>query len=201
MAEPLELWRTFCAIELPQRVCDQANEHIRKLKGRFPNVRAGWTRDGKFHLTLKFLGEIPRARVESLSSAAKRVTTALTPFKLIIEGAGAFPPSGPAKVLWLGVTDVEGVLTDLHKRLEDECMKEGFARDERPFHPHLTLARLREPQGARPLAALHREIGFPAVEFSVPALLVIRSELSSAGSNYIVISRHVLTGSAGVPPA
>ena len=198
---PSTSWRVFCAIELPPRLCEQANEHIGKLKSSIPNVRASWTRDGKLHLTLKFLGEIPSARVESLSRATERATVSLTPFKMIIEGAGAFPQSGPAKVLWLGVRDVEGGLTKLHTRLEDECGKEGFARDERPFHPHLTLARLHEPQGARSLAALHREIGFPGVEVSITELLVIRSELSNEGSKYTAVSRHAFTGTADLPPA
>jgi 2'-5' RNA ligase len=201
LAKPPELWRTFCAIELSQEVCAQANEHILKMRSAFPNVRARWTRTDKFHLTLKFLGEIPKERVESLSRAAARATVSLTPCKLIIEDAGAFPQSGPPKVLWLGVTDIEGGLTDLHARLEDECEKEGFPKEQRPFHPHLTLARFRESQGTRPLASLHKEIGFAPVEISVRELLVIRSELSDAGSKYTVVSRHVLTGSAGVPPA
>ena len=194
-------WRIFCAIELPQQLCEQANEHIRALKSSFPNVRASWTREGKFHLTLKFLGEVPETRVESLSNAAERAIASRTPFKLIIEDAGAFPKSGPAKVLWLGVTDVEGGLTELHSRLENECAKQGFAKDERSFHPHLTLARLRDSHGARALATFHREIGFPAVEIAVAELLVIRSELSTAGSKYTVVSRHAFTGTAGVPPA
>jgi 2'-5' RNA ligase len=189
-------WRTFCAIELPQRVCDQANEHIRRLKDSFPNIRASWTRDDKFHLTLKFLGEISSERVASLSQAAERATVSSTPFKLIIEDAGAFPKSGPAKVLWLGVKDVEGGLADLHARLEEECANQGFAKEERSFHPHLTLARLRESPDARSLATLHKEIGFAGVEISVAELLAIRSELGSAGSKYTIISRHALRSSA-----
>ena len=194
-------WRIFCAIELPQPVCEQANEHIRKLKSSFPNVRASWTREGKFHLTLKFLGEIPEARVESLANAVEQATLSRTPFKLIIGDAGAFPKSGPPKVLWLGITDLEGGLTALHARLEDECVNQGFKRDERPFHPHLTLARLRDSHGARSLAALHKEIVFAAVEVTLAELLVIRSELSTAGSKYTIASRHAFTGTAGVPPA
>jgi RNA 2',3'-cyclic 3'-phosphodiesterase len=195
------LWRTFCAIEIPANACSRLTDHINELRRQFPNVRASWARSDKFHLTLKFLGETPKERVESLSNAAARATVSLTPFKLIIESAGAFPPSGPPKVLWLGITDVAGGLTDLQARLEGECEQEGFAKEPRPFHPHLTVARLREPRGARALASLHKQIGFPGFEFSVLELLVIRSELGSAGSKYTTISRHAFTGTAGVPPA
>ena len=190
-------WRTFCAIEIPALACSRLTDHINELRRRFPDVRASWTRNDKFHLTLKFLGAIPRTRVESLSNAAARATVSRKPFKLIIEGAGAFPRSAPPKVLWLGITDVEAALADLYAGLEDECATEGFTKEQRPFHPHLTLARLRGATGARPLASFHREIGFPSVEISVSELLVIHSELSNAGSTYTVVSRHVLTGSAG----
>jgi RNA 2',3'-cyclic 3'-phosphodiesterase len=186
-------WRVFCAVELAQQVCDLANEHIRKLKASFPNVRAAWSSDEKFHITLKFLGEIPQSLVERFSCAADKAATLRSPFKLIIEGAGAFPERGPAKVLWLGVIDVEGGLNDLHKCLEDECTKEGFAKEARRFQPHLTLARLRESQGARSLVSKHKEIGFSRVETSVAEIVVFRSELTTAGSKYSVVSRHTLT--------
>jgi len=205
---PSTAWRVFCAIEVPQEVRARLTAHIETLRRRFPAVRASWTRDDKFHLTLKFLGEIPQERVENLSIAVTRAASSVAPFKLMIEGAGAFPQNGPPKVLWLGVTDVERGLTVLHTSLEAECVQEGFAKETRPFRSHLTIARIRESYGARALASFHRESGFPAVEFFVSELLVIRSELSSAGSKYTVVSRHdftgcgdAITGSAGVPPA
>ena len=191
-------WRTFCAIEIPTTVAARVADHINSLREAFPEVRASWTRAGKFHLTLKFLGEVPRSRVDDLSRAAEHVTASLAPFKAVVEGTGAFPKSGPPKVLWLGISDFQGELTELHKRLENECATEGFAKEERPFHPHLTIARLRATHDARPLGSLHRDMGFAAVEISVNELLVIRSELSSEGSKYTVISRRPLTGKADI---
>jgi 2'-5' RNA ligase len=94
--------------------------------------------------------------------------------------------------LWLGVTDPTGGLAQLQHRLEDECAGCGFPREERPFHPHLTIARLRSPEGARRLAALHKEAGFEATVFSVSELIVLRSELGAGGSRYFEISRHDL---------
>ena len=197
--QPLEKpssWRIFCAIALPQQVCKQASEHIRNLKGRFPQVAASWNRDGKFHLTLKFIGEIPPAKVERVSVAADRATQDLGAVSLIVQDAGAFPAKGTPKVLWLGISDVpgdpSGRLSRLQARLEDECAQQGFAKEPRAFHPHLTLARLRKPEGARALALAHKEMGFAAVEFDVSELLVLHSELSSERSRYSVISSHRL---------
>jgi 2'-5' RNA ligase len=189
---PSDTWRTFCAIELPAEASSRASRHIEYLRKDFPNIHASWNRGGKFHLTLKFLGEISRDSVAKLSEAASRSVQDFSPFKIAIEQTGVFPKIGPPRVLWIGASDKSGKLVELHARLEDECAKEGFAREDHPFHPHLTLARLRKPRGARTLAAAHREIKFEPVEVSVSELLVVRSELSSEGSNYTTISRHLL---------
>jgi 2'-5' RNA ligase len=96
-------------------------------------------------------------------------------------------------VLWLGVKDHTGALAKLQQHLEDECAQENFPREERAFHPHLTIARLRAPQGAHHLAAKHRDLGFSPIEFPIRELIVLRSELGSNGSRYTVVVRHELT--------
>jgi len=185
-------WRVFCAIELPAGASERATAHINHLRRQFPDIRASWNREAKFHLTLKFIGEMAQTRVKSLSLAAERATRNLQAINLIVEGAGVFPNHGPPKVLWLGIKDPSGQLAELQTRLEEECAREGFNKEQRVFHPHLTIARLRKPNGVRELAAAHKESGFEAVDISVSELLVIRSELSNKGSKYTTISRHPL---------
>ena len=186
------LWRVFCAIELPPEVRRRAGDHIANLRASVPEVRAGWDRPEKLHLTLKFFGEIEQGRVNALRDAASRAAGRASPFDLAIEGAGRFPPHGLPRVLWLGVTDASGALARLQSHLEDECAREGFPKEARPFHPHITIARLRRPEGARRLAALHLEKDFARTEFRVPSLVVIRSELLPGGSRYTELSRHAL---------
>jgi 2'-5' RNA ligase len=144
----------------------------------------------KLHITLKFLGEIESNQVEALSDAAMRAAQMTRPFMLALEGAGAFPTRGVPRILWLGINDSSGALSELQSHLEEECERAGFAREERPFHPHLTIARIRTPRAARQLARLHQELGFEAIEFSVTELVVMRSELAAGGSRYTEISRH-----------
>ncbi len=182
--------RVFCAIELPAEVRARAVEHIARLRSVVPEVRASWERTEKLHITLKFLGEIAQDRAEALSGVASSATRNTPPFILALSGAGAFPPRGNPRILWLGIDDSSGALARLQSRLEEECESAGFAREERPFHPHLTLARVRAPQGARRLASVHQETGFAAMEFAVTSLVVMRSELGAGGSSYTEISRH-----------
>ncbi len=88
------------------------------------------------------------------------------------------------------LSDHTAELTKLHRTLEDECAKAEFAREGRPFHPHLTIARLRKPQGSRQLAKLHEEMGFTDQQVSVSEVVLFRSELLSEGSRHTAISRH-----------
>src|SRR4051812_18481756 len=74
-----ESWRVFCAIELPGEVVKRATEHIRLLREEYPHTPASWIRDGNFHLTLKFIGEIPRVNVDSVSRAVQRATQQFRP--------------------------------------------------------------------------------------------------------------------------
>ncbi|MFN2491317.1 MAG: RNA 2',3'-cyclic phosphodiesterase [Pyrinomonadaceae bacterium] len=191
------LWRVFCAIELPDILPARVRMHIAKLKDAVPTAHASWTRDANLHLTLKFLGELPQTSVESFSAAVSRAVEGFTPFRIFLEYTGVFPKAGSPRVLWIGINDPEGMLSQLHARLEDECEQVGFEREDRPYSPHLTVARLRKPQHARTLAVAHRQLAFEPASIIVSELLVIRSQLSSEGSKYTVISRHPLSSQQG----
>jgi len=155
-------------------------------------VRASWACEENLHLTLKFLGDIPVSKVETLSQVTQRAASNTSSFELAIAGCGAFPLRGQPRVLWIGIDDLSGKLAELHAALEEEFGQAGFAREQRSFHPHLTIARLRQPQGARELAALHKEIGFESETAGISELAVVRSELRNEGPRHTVIARHAL---------
>jgi 2'-5' RNA ligase len=187
-------WRVFCAIELPDALKARAGDFQSRVRESTPGVRASWERPEKLHLTLKFLGEIELPRVEALTRAAGRAAEGLRPFVLSVTGTGTFPPRGVPRVLWLGVEDPSGGLARLHARLEDECARESFPREQKAFRPHLTLARLRSREGAERLGALHRETQFEAQSFTVSELVVVRSELLPGGARHTPIIRRQLDG-------
>ena len=186
-----DTWRVFCAIDLPTDLKQKLAIHIEQLK-KVTGVKAGWTRPENIHLTLKVLGNIPVSDVKKLSQAAASAVESLNPFKLTAENCGSFPTHGPPRVLWIGITDSSAQLARLYERLDEECATAGFPKETRPFHPHLTLARIRHTANARSLGTAHRALDFPPSEFEVTELLVIRSELGKDGSRYTTVSRHVL---------
>jgi 2'-5' RNA ligase len=167
-------------------------QHIASLREAVPAAHASWSRDENLHLTLKFLGEVSQNSVHSFSMATSRAVECSAPFSILLEQTGVFPKHGSPRVLWIGINDAAGKLSELQSHLEKESARAGFEKEDRRFNPHLTLARLRKPQHARTLASAHRELAFEPTEVFVSELLVIRSELSNEGSKYTIISRHPL---------
>jgi RNA 2',3'-cyclic 3'-phosphodiesterase len=192
MPEARTTLRVFFAVELPDVLRARVAERITFLRSRFAQVRASWERPEKLHVTLKFIGEIEPGRVEDLKRAGERAVEGTGPFDLSVEGAGSFPPRGNPRVLWLGIRDDSGRLAFMQHALEAACADTGFAREQRAFKPHLTLARLRAPQGAAELAAVHREACFEPQGFRVAWLILMRSELGPGGSRYTPLARHAL---------
>jgi 2'-5' RNA ligase len=196
MPEDETSMRVFCAVELPDELRSHVGERVRRLRAEFSDVRASWEKPEKLHITLKFLGDIERARIAVLSSAAARAVAGVEPFELTINEPGSFPPHGQPRVLWLGIVDVFGRLAFMQRALEEECAAVGFPREPRAFKPHLTLARIRSPHGARELAAAHRETPFEPQRFKVSELVVMLSELGPGGSRYTPLSRHPVGSAA-----
>ena len=227
----MSTYRTFIAIEIPAEIRRRIKEHLEQRRVAFPDVRASWTREDNLHLTLKFLGDVPIARIPTLSNAVAEAAHEINPFDLTVSGCGTFPTRGRPKVLWIGVqagsadvpsasssagsagirpasfsrdaanADVSSApslppsslpLSSLHAAVENHCATAGFEREPRLFHPHLTIARLRDSKGSRKLAEYHRQLGLTQQTFTVSELVLFRSELSSKGSKHTALSRHRL---------
>ena len=183
-------WRLFCAVELPAEVRKQLEEHILKLRRALPDVAASWSRVENIHLTLKFLGNVALDRIPAISAAASRAVGEFSSFPIGVGNTGVFPKPSRAQVLWIGVSAPSGKLSALQGRLENECAAEGFPKEDRAYRPHLTIARIRRPEGARRLVDAHLQMNFPITELELNELIVFRSELSPKGSKYTAISKH-----------
>ena len=100
------------------------------------------------HLTLKFLGNVDSSRVPALTDALDAVGEGAVPFALHLRDVGVFPDRRSPRVLWAGVSGDTEALAALARRVDDACANVGFPREQRPFSPHLTLARLRDRASA-----------------------------------------------------
>jgi 2'-5' RNA ligase len=191
-----ETYRTFIAIEFPHEIRARVAAHIGRLRQALPDVSASWNREDTLHLTLKFLGDVPVKKVEELSQAVAAATSQIESFTITVAGCGSFPARDKPNVLWIGIEEPSASLSRLHLKLEDNCSLVGFEREARAFHPHLTIARLRRPQGARELAELHRNLPFTSQTFTVSEIVGFRSELHPKGARHSALFRHPLRADA-----
>ncbi|MEN3325646.1 MAG: 2,3-cyclic 3-phosphodiesterase [Acidobacteriota bacterium] len=187
-------WRVFCAVELPDVVRARLEDHISRLRKEVPDAAASWSRVENIHLTLKFFGNVEVKRIEKISAAAKRVAKQFATFQIGVGGTGVFPRASRPQVLWIGVSDPSAQLSALQEKFENVCAAVVFAKEDRAYRPHLTIARLRKPEAARALADAHLQRTFETVEVKLKELVVFRSELSPKGSKYTVISAADLCG-------
>jgi RNA 2',3'-cyclic 3'-phosphodiesterase len=177
--------RLFVAVELSSKAQAAVSGVITQiLKSELKNLRA--VRPETVHLTLKFLGDVPPDRIDELVEGLRPVARAHAPFALNLSGAGVFPNPKKARVLWLGIDGDRKSLGELHRGIEGGIAALGFARDRKPFNPHLTVARLRESASpsdrslaAEALASAPHPDG---VEIPVPSIAVIRSTLARSGA-------------------
>jgi RNA 2',3'-cyclic 3'-phosphodiesterase len=184
--------RIFIALDISAEVRTKIAVLTGGLRAEFPNLRMGWEKPEKIHLTLKFLGDIDERQIASLSEAVKRTADESAAFSLRMERTGCFPSAKKARVLWLGLTDGSGNLQKLQGRLEKEAEARGFEKEDRSFKPHLTIARLREPDKSRVLVDRFLQTEFEPVSFEVSEVLIYESKLQPMGSVYSVVSKHRL---------
>ncbi len=189
---PNEQKRIFAALNISEEAKDRIAEITRELKRNFSHLRVGWEKPEKIHLTLKFLGDIDEKQLGQLGEAVKSAVSGFAPFSLRMENAGCFPSRKKAKILWIGLTDESGNLQNLQERLEEETGARGFEKENRLFKPHLTVARLREPERSAELTDAFLQKQFEPVSFEVSEIVIYESKLQPAGSVYSVVTKHEL---------
>lgn len=179
--------RTFIAVELPHEIKRQVEIlEIQLMKAR---ADVKWVRAHDIHLTLKFLGEIPRIRLADVGAGVREAVHELPSFQLILGTLGAFPNLDRPRVFWIGVEKGSDPLVALQRRVETVLCASDFVREERPFSPHLTIGRVRSPKGLSHLIEAVRNTRFLSPEFLVDRVAIIRSELLPAGPIYTVLEQ------------
>lgn len=148
------------------------------------------------HVTLAFLGWVPDERLGPLTDAALAAVTGIGPFDLSFDHAGRFPPTGRPRALWLGVGEGAEELAHLAASVSRQVMARSFVLEDRPFAPHLTLARVRaEASGpeSRTIAAAIDALRVPDLVTRVDRIAVVESTLSPHGPRYATRALAVLS--------
>ena len=171
--------RLFIAIDLS----DPIKAHLQTRRVDIPG--AVWAKRHTFHLTLRFIGDqVPTTQIDAIVSALGGLR--FEPFDLHVQGVGRFPPGsrGAARVLWAGIA-APPALTQLYTEMSAALAPLGFPPEDRPFHPHVTLARMKAP---RPHPSVDRFLaqaaGLRSDVVRVNAFHLYESELLPQGPRY-----------------
>ncbi|MDH7487665.1 MAG: RNA 2',3'-cyclic phosphodiesterase [Anaerolineae bacterium] len=193
--------RTFIAIELDDQVLRALAAVQSKLEAALPPRSVRWVRPEGIHLTLKFLGDTPAARLEEVQRALAAAAARVAPFSFSVEGLGCFPNPRRPRVIWVGVKEPTGALARLWQAVEAEVAPLGWPTEARGFQPHLTLGRVQRHVSSADLRALGELVEKSEVgrlgSMTVRAVSFIRSDLKPTGAVYTTLAEAHLGGGAG----
>lgn len=179
--------RAFIAIDIPTSIQDRLSEVIAGLQAHDHTRAIRWVAARNIHLTLKFLGEVSHANLELLTKILETEALKHQPFDFTVGGLGAFPSLRRPRVIWVGVQAPPALLT-LQRGVEAETIRLGYAAEERPFSPHLTLARISHnatPDHVRQIGEIlaGAEVGTLG-NVTVEEVRFFRSDLQPGGAVY-----------------
>lgn len=182
--------RIFVAIDLEAGLKRSLEELVRKLKRTGADVR--WTDARGMHLTLKFLGEVAPDAVPPVVGALRAAVSGQARFRFVLRGTGTFPEGRSPRVLWVGAAE-EPSLMSLQRAVESALEAQGFPAEVRPFHPHLTLGRVKGPgRVGEAVAELGRHADEAFGEMTAGKVTLFESVLKPQGAEYKVVAEFEL---------
>jgi 2'-5' RNA ligase len=182
--------RLFTGLDLPGDIVANLEELLRRLK---PAARIHWSPPANLHVTTKFIGEWPDARLGELKAALGDLPVRdVIPVR--IRRVGFFPNPNSARIFWCGIEAPR--LTELAADTDSATAALGVRREERPFSPHLTLARIKERVELHPLTeAIAALASLEFGSFEATSFYLYRSILRPTGSVYTKLAEFPLTKS------
>ncbi len=195
--------RIFVGIDLDSEVRGRISRFLEGVESFAPEAR--WARPESLHITLKFIGEQTAERVEAIAQHLRRVGG--SPFEIRSAGYGFFPTAKAPRVFWIGI-HAGPQLVELARSIDTATAELGIPREERPYSPHLTLAR--GGAGRRSGSPNIRQDGIPNTIFAVlekrlaamgeldfgtmtaHEFILYHSQLSPGGSKYTKLQRFPL---------
>jgi 2'-5' RNA ligase len=187
----MEQVRSFIAIELP----DELKLELSRLQARLKSPSQPWVKwvdPTSIHLTLKFLGNIEVGRIGEITKAMEEATEEISSFHFEVKSLGVFPNLRRVQVAWVGLSGELDKLTQLQQRFDESLAHLSFAREARPFTPHLTLARVRDRASPEERQKFGQVIANTAAEVNygleVNTISLMKSQLTREGAIYSRLS-------------
>lgn len=188
LTKPLRL---FVAITIPDAVRAEIIRVQRQLQPLAPQGAVRWTRPEQFHLTLRFLGDVPSDRVPALQESVRMVCAGAPELHLRAQGIGFFPHARSPRVIWVGINDGENQLTQLQKKIEGAVRSFTKEQGNERFTGHVTLGRFKQFKRLeirRLMSCVETMKDQLFGEWTARKIEIIRSELSPTGAHYISLA-------------
>ena len=177
--------RSFIALptstEIQKRIASVQSE----LRQTEADVK--WDSQDKFHITLKFLGDMERSKLDQFSDVLENGIQAFNQFDIIFETVGAFPHPKNPRIVWIGIQPSQ-LLLDLQIKVEQWATESGFPQEEHRFHPHITLGRVKGTRNIVRLTEATKTCTFEPLNTQCPEFLLIQSTLRPGGSIYTILT-------------
>lgn len=178
--------RSFIAIEISTQVRSEIARYLKRHAVGLDSVK--WVIEEQFHLTLKFLGDVPMNEIHHVINAVDRSCRGTEPFDLVFERLGAFPNLENPRTLWVAATEGIEPSRLLAERLDNELAQLGFSREARRFTPHLTIGRLKGERPEQVTRFLTESVDPFFGVSSVDGVTLFSSELSRTGPKYDILA-------------
>ncbi len=174
----MEKIRSFIAIEIPGNIRHEVIKFINEFQQQDYDVR--WVKFENLHLTLCFLGNVTKDFLQKVAEKLSIIVHTQKAFHLSLKNFGAFPNQRSPRVLWIGVEKGANDLIDLQAKIESTLAEIGYKPEERHFHPHLTIGRVKEKIDAGQIFNTQ----YKSETFLVKSVILFKSTLTPDGAIY-----------------
>ncbi|MCM8800450.1 MAG: RNA 2',3'-cyclic phosphodiesterase [Candidatus Omnitrophica bacterium] len=178
--------RIFIAIQLPDKLKEYLSSIQERLKKTGADVK--WVEPHNIHLTLKFLGEIEKKKLEDIIKIIERIAKNKKEFTIQLSSLGAFPKIDFPRVIWIGINKGQDQTKQIVQELEEGLFQIGIPKEKRPFLSHITIGRVRSSLNRKELASeigsLQTNLENNKLEFVAKGITLFKSILTPQGPIY-----------------
>lgn len=182
--------RAFLALN----TSESAQSQIFEIRSLLSEIKSDikWEPKDKFHITLKFLGDVEENILKNLAEDLRYELANFGKFDLYYNNLGCFPNMKLPRVVWIGAEDKEKKIFALNKTIEAKIKTYNFENESNRFHPHITLGRVKGTRGIEEVVELMQSHEFQPINDTVLEVQIIKSTLQKSGSVYNVIDKIIL---------
>ena len=186
----MSLLRTFIAVEIPSHVQKKIQQETEPLRKAIGSSLVRWVSIQNVHLTLKFLGDVSPASVDTLTQMLRAEADSCPEFDMEISGLGSFPSLRRPRVLFIGI-QAPAELESLYRGIESAYTRLGYESEGRGFSPHLTIGRIKQDASASDQKKVRHALAETKIDSlgiaRVNSVHLYKSDLKPTGSVYTQI--------------